>query len=585
MKLALLFALGVTLGLTSSSLLLDAGLKQGLVIPSRSLADASPEEQKIIDFVLEKFDELISVQQKPTGTPDKPVRIFFNNKDNKAPDSLGKMPPHKFEEANHLGTWYFKLDKDNSPEAGREILTDTILFWVHVGRTVKGPAAKATDANPAKAVSKKSTKDLSFEFTNGIVTSKVKVQYGFGGMELLKNFIVRSCFNYLMKVEQSVTSLVTIEPMVTLFAGHLDTIFAANVNNGKMDYTLKYVLAAKKLTQDYKNGGAAVDAKGLPANIKALIVETEKAMGGESALNEHLVYTISPVIDQEKAGNLPDYATYIDTFHLIIVKANGRAMIMVHSRHFSDSVEVSVNSKTTVLETVFNLVRKVITETWQNFMELDPSPTECPNGLVYASKKLAKLGFGDGSAGKAEEEVKQGGSTVYQKDMGANYKLIVSLSSLESADIKVEIKLMNGDTEQPRIFQQSYFPLTSQYCSGVFVTAYVQKMSEDFANIAYSELIRKPAVGPEAEKEKQEVRKHLGNKYSAPFLGDLPHNDKDRFVSYLFRAQQKEILDCQATEPKKEDAARNWEAIICKKTMSVGGVEAVVVCVEFKAIP
>jgi hypothetical protein len=585
MKLNAVFLAAIFLGLAAASVLLDAGLKTVPAVPARALAEPSAEEQKIIEFVLTTFDSLLASDSK-SGI------AYFKQADKKAPSTFGEPPKTKFEGDNFLGTYYFLLSKDNHATDARTIKDDVVLLWLHVGRFGK-PGGKTPDPK-----SKKSSKDLAFEFTNGIVSSKIKVSYGFGGMELLKSFIVRSCFSYLMKVEQSVASLVSIEPLVQSFTANLESVFEPKTQ--KVPYQLHAKEVSRSLIVDYdgkKDSKTADNADKVPL-IGSLLKDTKEALKkGKQETGpttpEHLVYKITPIFDitidpksivdadkpeysaENRLENPPDYVTYIDTFYLLIIKVGNRAMVIIHSRHFSDSVEVSVNSKTTLIETVYNLIRKVVKETYQSFMDLDPNPTLCPTGIKYAEAKLPKLLFvAGGSLPQTEKsENEESGSTTtasmaFTKTVGEGYSIVATLSEEPTADIKVVVSLSKDGAERAKL--QSYFPLNSQYCSGVFVTAYIKKVTEDFASIVYSEVIRNPHL-TEGVDPRDAIKAHLGSRYSTPFLKDHSHTEGDKFLAFVYRQPQIDLPDCSNEAPSvKTDKPRQWITVLCKEQVVLG---------------
>lgn len=569
MKVALLVFLGTLLLCPSTSVILQAETRNALVIPGRQLAEASADEQKVIDFVLNTFEEIVAPGEKAD-------HFYFNQAKDKLDEAVGVPPPHKFGD-KLLATYYFKLTDKNA--AARKIKKDHVLFWVHVAQGGKPAATTGQNGDAPKEgnvpkPSKKSTKDITFEFTNGVVSSKIKVQYGFGGMELLKNFIIRSCFNYWIKVEQSVFGLVSVEPMLTLFTANIEDIFLGD-KAAESPYKLVSKQVASSLSLSYEGYKDLPVPETLPG-IKKVVDGTVEAMkksskGGDKGAPEFLVYEIKPEITAQNPEEQPDYATYIDVFYLIAIKVGGRVVVMVHSKHFSDSIEVSVNSKQTIVDTVYNLCHKVLLQTYQNFLDLEPKGDICPNGVVYMEKKgVAKLGLEPGNANPGDKSGEEDGTKVthYKKDLGGNNWLAVSLQIVDNADVKVVVQLLklseDGATASTIIRRQNYFPYMSQYCMGVFIMSFVEKVKEDFSDLAYSEAIRKPDLA-KGEEEKKIIRQNLGLKFSAPFIPDIQFTAGNTIDLTSMRDAQGAIEDCPEgiNNVAPAAAAGKWQAQLC----------------------
>lgn len=559
---------------TPAFLLSDTGVGGKAV--ERQLADVTAEEQKIIDFVMNTFEELII-----PGTKAADKHLYFNQATNKLDEAVGKPPQHHYAE-KHLATYYFKFDDNNSPPE-RKIKTPYVLFWVHVaqgGPKQTGETPKEGDKGATTKAAKKTTKDIVFEFTNGIVTSKIKVQYAFGGMELLKDFIRRSCFNFLLKVEQSVFGLVVVEPIFDSIASAIQDIFLADIDP-LPPYTLAASLISKELhVADEKEKKVAIPET-LPA-IKKIVegtIASMKKVDDKGGQPEHLIYEVKPTITSLNPDEQPDYATYIDVFHLLVLKVGSRILLMVHSKHFSDSIEVSVNSKQTIVDTAYNLLYKVIRQTYQNFLDLEPKGQTCANGVEYVkSKGIAKLGLEEGDANPAgqttgEGEKKEDGPvassvTHFKKELGGTNRLGVSLQVIDNADIKVVVQLFkvsqDGTTVTSVIRRQNYFPYVSQYCMGVFILSFIEKVKEDFADLAFSEEVRNPDAA-KGEENKKLIGQNLGLKYNLPFSPDVGFTDANIVDLTKYWEKQETIEDCpeRLNSVAPVAAAGKWQAHLC----------------------
>lgn len=580
MKFASLILIGSLLLDCAAPVLLHAGAGS-LAVPSRSLAAPSPEEQKVIDFVLNTFEDIIQ-------TGEKTNHFYYNQATDKLDEAVGVPPPHKFGD-KHLATYYFKLDDKNA--AARKIKAEHVLLWVHVAQGGK-PAATTTaktgegqtgegqtgDGQTAQTQtpkpSKKSTKDITFEFTNGVVSSKIKVQYGFGGMELLKAFIIRSCFNYLVKVEQSVLGLVSVEPLLTLFSTNIQDIYLGD-KAAEFPFKLEAKQAASSLAiayEGYKETPVPETLPGLKKVVDTTLEAMKKSKPDDKSKPEYLVYEVKPELTGQNPDEQPDYATYIDTFHLVILRAAGRVSIMAHSKHFTDSIEVSVNSKQAILDTVYSLCHKVILQTYSNFLDLEPKDDICPNGVVYLEKKgAAKLGLEVGNANPADTSGEGEGAakvTHYKKDLGGRNWLAVAVQVIDNADVKVVVQLLklseDGATASGVIRRQNYFPFVSQYCMGVFMMSFIEKVKEDFADLAYSEAIRKPDLA-KGEEDKNAIKQNLGLKFNQPFIPDIQFTAGNLVDLTSMRDAQAAAEECPEgiNSSAPAAAAGKWQAQLC----------------------
>lgn len=414
----------------------------------------------------------------------------------------------------------------------------SILFWSYVAQAGKPTPAKEgsqAEGETKKASAKKSSKDIVFEFTNGILSSKVKIQYGFGGgLELLQHFIYRTCVNYLVKMNLSLPNLAYIEGTLNGYGAALQQAVFGDAAD--LPFKISGKLFAKQLNLHY-DGKEDIPLPDKQPALKADITQNTEALmkapkDGEKSPAEYLVYQIDPELTNTNPQDQPDYATYITPFHLYLLRAGGRTMVRVYSSHYQDSVEVSVASKITITEIISYLIRKIVDKGFRGLTKLDAGGETCPSTLVYIEKVgAAELGLVAGSADPANKEDGAGTVVHYKKDLGNHYWADVALTTEETSDVKATVRLLkvseDGAAATVQTQDHSYFPLVAQFCAGVLLSQYVEKYLLDFAGLVISELIRTGKLQEKPE-ERHKAQVNLLLDHQSPFSVSVRNGEQKK---------------------------------------------------------
>lgn len=507
------------------------------------------DSDAIIKAVLNQFDELYSHSSKDQ------TMIKELTKGTNPPDGI-EEPPHPFED-KLITRYYIQFPTENDQI---KIQNFPPLFWVFVAEAESKKGAEDSEKQPAKK-SKKSSQNLTFMFANGVVTSKMHVEYGFGGPHLLTPFFRRSCWDFIQKAEESVARLTVVEPLIGLFLEQVSAIFLVG--------ELKNKISAIQVTPTASQLHLQITGRELPEklgdNNKDLLAYVSKfTESSESKLKiddqkvEYLVYYLEPEFVNSGEEDTPDYASYIEPFHVIVIRVDKKITLMISSKHFSDSVEISINTKVSIMETLYKLIHKVITKTYTHFLELETQ--ECTDLKAAVESQLAqKLKFqATEFANKkvANEEAKEK-SLFFEKQINSHYKIWVTLFEEDGADLLVVIELlkMTGEDEAKTakviIRQQSYFPLFSQYCMSPFVISYIEKQKSTFAEFVLSDTIGKPDLSEKGLEDRRNAEKSLDFPYSDPFTKALSVAESNEITSDVVSPPQTILTDCNQDELNK----------------------------------
>lgn len=434
-----------------------------------------------------------------------------------------------------------------------------VLFWMFVLQKKEPVQAEGDKKGPKK----QKKKEMSFEFTNGIVTSKIKIEFGFGDKSLLEGFIKRSCAAFAQKVEQSVFGLGTVEPELSLVMENLNEIFPAPKKVDKAIFTFKKPSAADKFNKfDFQVAGVSAKTEfvkeehpDLDDIIKELSPEGSGAK--EHHQDEYLIYKIEPEFtESNNPEDEQDDSSYIDSFYLILFHTNRKVTIMINSKHFSDSVEISVNSKFMVIQTVYSLLYNVIVHTFGHFIELDAATQDCDNLLPYLNTQIKKL-HGDDSGADNKFKIKIGDKHHMNIDFTEEADdVLTKIAFVRSTEQGTE----DPSQKEPSIAEkQAYFPLKSQYCMSPFILSFIEKMKQDYAKLALSELIRAPMSNN--ENEIKSVKEILGSRYGELFVKDIPIKD-DHKISFTGSVPgNQQLSECKSLTSE----GKNWSFVLCKR--------------------
>jgi hypothetical protein len=337
------------------------------------------------DALLEQFVQLKKeTEQIPENSRTK-IQTFVNGVNLETLTNADKNSIDKKEYAAKILEEFTTFK--NTQDQLRKLALDHMNKSAKIDRSLVGP--------------QKSSTQLEFTFSNGVANGKIKVNSGFGDNKLLDPFIARASFDYLLKVDQSVLSLSTIEPMITYIVTQISSIFVPE----KKVFDLKgelftYKLGYFKKGQDMNHKEIPDDDKyaGAKKEIEAEITKTIKVKNPELELGkdgfEYLAYVIkAEIIGDKNENNGIDYSSYIDDFYVIVTLVEKKIVVKVMSKHFLDTVEISVNSRTVIFETVYNMCFKVIEETFRGFAEIEGNDANCDKPIEYMNTKLNEIGF------------------------------------------------------------------------------------------------------------------------------------------------------------------------------------------------
>lgn len=556
----------------------------------RQLAVASNEEKEIIKKFSTALEKLMKVQ---TGFI---IQVLSDQ------GSFTKIEPN-FEQVETQLIYQYKKSKEDNQEVPLE------LFRIIVTRKVKA----GSDSTSIEGIKK--VNQIYFEFTNKIVNSKIAITYGASGVDMLDNFINRSCFNYLQKIEQSVFGLAAVFPSLESVAKMMDDLFLKTL----VDPKIKKLTTVTKF-YDFKNrikepSTISGDLTQSPPLLK-MVVDLTAGLSGNSQdqSREYIIFEVTPEFGESQPINKPDFTSYIDVFYVIIVSASQKISLTVSSKHFSDSVEISVNSKLAVMENLNNLCSKVITQTFQHFIDLELPVEECKDGFSYFDSKASGLKWTD-SLVNDEAQMPAGVDLhkQYEHVLSAESKILLYLYKVKDGDALVSVRLLPGQGSQKMkdqmksglesqnqnadsqknsdginskdinnipnnnpnmiylkavIERQTYFPLVSQFCTGPLILSFVEKMKQDFMGMALSSALLSENIEEETIKKMQA---EIGTS-SHPFIEELEWvaGRQIEMRSSEFSQQIDVINKCgENLSDKKENLA--WKLQLCYLENENGG--------------
>lgn len=319
-----------------------------------------------------------------------------------------------------------------------------------------------TDSKPAE---KKKTSTLVVDMTDGTVTSRLKIQYGAGGMSLIRVIIRTSIWNFVIKAIQSVHEFDEIEIDIEAFFSNLSKkiskIFthedSSTENTDESKNTIKFTKAKKEFYTEFMS------------KFKSI----------ETLLNDPEVKSLVYKIDLEKINGQLFKSTldYLDDLHFVFLNKKGRVSIHALSNYIQLSQDIPVATKNAIIQSFEIMNEKIFIDNLQRFKTLD---LNAKNKSSYEISEILAHFFKDY---KNEE--------VYSRTFGdLTFEVEHGTNSHKDVFLKFSLFKFKGDQEKQLILdvKEAYFPLLSQYNLKTIVESYISNMISYFGDLFNSHL-------------------------------------------------------------------------------------------------
>ena len=347
------------------------------------------------------------------------------------------------------------------------------------------------DTSTQKAKKKSDTQLLMLiELTDGIVTSRIKVNYGISGFSLIKPVIVEGVRNFVIKLDQSITDLFTIDEFIAQTLN--DVVLKLN---DVLIYKNIYKITPAKCFRDKVEAQSAEQMKTVIAEItdenkKFYTQKMFDSFVGKTEVTSIEFIPFEIEMKCEESGI--DGETKNRSFYFAVFMMNKRITIYALSNIFSHSQEIPIPSKLSLFQSIQSSLTKIIVKTYGSLilLENDSSVPENAFDTTVAIKSIEKLQAA-GIVGEPSKDDKTQ-LMVFEKDYYGYILKVFTNQPAPGKDYFISIltfKKLSDDKLAAVNERTSYFPQNSQYEISVIINSFLEQNIEEFLQIAYSSLV------------------------------------------------------------------------------------------------